>query len=135
MKFFKEIQSKHFGQGRDSSMEGNNVSYYEVNDTTKKKTVFHSFLSDGKIQNAARTNLHMKKIIKHLKEEGVLKYELYETTDGCAKQYQCGSALWFLSALSAEENVIIDQSLCAPGRGTYLYIYLIIHLSLFFKAN
>ena len=67
-----------------------------------------SFLSDGKIQNAAQTDLHMKKLVSHLKEElGELK-RFYETTDGCLKQYRCGTALWFLSALLYEYNIIID---------------------------
>ena len=29
LKFHKEIQSEHFGQGRDLSIEGNLVTYYE----------------------------------------------------------------------------------------------------------
>ena len=58
-----------------------------------------------------------KKRKRTLKEElGELK-RLYETTDGCSKQYRCVTALCFLSALSYECNIIIDRSFCAPGHG------------------
>ena len=107
LKFHKEIQSEHFGQGRDLSMEGNINTYYK-NNLTNKTTDFHTFLSDGKKQNATRTDLHMTKLIKYLKNKGVLKYRLYETTDGCSKQYRCGTALWYLSSLSYKHKIIID---------------------------
>ena len=81
VKFNKEIQNKHFGKGRDLSIEGNLVTFKKLQSEEATTNCF-SFLSDGKIQNAAWTDLHMKKLISHLKEElGKLK-RLYETTDG-----------------------------------------------------
>ena len=118
VKFNKEIQNKHFGKGRDLSIEGNLVTFKKLQ-LEEATTNCFSFLSDGKIQNAARTDLHMKKLVSHLKEElGELK-RLYETTDDCSNEYRCSTALWFLSALSYECNIIIDRSFCAPGHGKY----------------
>ena len=118
IKFNKEIQNEHFGKGRDLSIEGNLVTFKKL-ETEEATTNCFSFLCDGKIQNAAWTDLHMKKLVSHLKEELSKLKRLYETTDGCSKQYRCGTALWFLSALSYECNIIIDRSFCAPGHGKY----------------
>ena len=52
-----------------------------------------------------------------MKSKNVLKDRLYETTDGCAGQYRSATALWFLSALSAKHNIIIDRTFGAPGHG------------------
>ena len=117
LKFHLEIQSEHFGQGKNVSIEGNLVHFFQE-DCEDKTTNFFSFLSDGAIQNAAKTNLHMDRLIKYLKKKNVLKYRLYETTDGCGKQYRCGTALWFLSSLSHIHGIVIDRSYCAPAHGT-----------------
>ena len=116
VKFNKEIQNEHFGKGRDLSIVGNLVTFKKLQ-LEEATTNCFSFLSDGKIQNAARTDLHMRKLVSHLKEELGEFQRLYKTTYGCSKQYRCGTALWFLSALSYECNIIIDRSFCAPGHG------------------
>jgi hypothetical protein len=48
MKFHREIQLEHFGQGRDLSMEGNLVKFFPVG-KAQTKTHFYSFLKDSKI--------------------------------------------------------------------------------------
>jgi hypothetical protein len=111
-----EIQSEHFGQGRDLSIEGNVVQFFPVG-AQQTKTHFYSFLKDSKIQNAATTDKHMDRLIKMLKKKNVLKDRLYETTDGCGAQYRSATALWFLSSLSAKHNIVIDRSYGAPGHG------------------
>ncbi|OEU12086.1 hypothetical protein FRACYDRAFT_244336 [Fragilariopsis cylindrus CCMP1102] len=116
MKFHMEIQSEHFGQGRDLSIEGNDIKFYPLGET-ETTSHFYSFLKDSKIQNAATTDKHMDRLIKILKNKNVLKDRLYETTDGCAGQYRSATALWFLSALSAKHNIIIDRTFGAPGHG------------------
>jgi hypothetical protein len=116
MKFHMEIQSEHFGQGRDLSIEGNAVKFFSVGGT-QTKTHFYSFLKDSKIQNAATTDKHMDRLIKMLKKKNVLKDRLYETTDGCGAQYRSATALWLLSSLSAKHNIVIDRSYGAPGHG------------------
>jgi hypothetical protein len=131
MKFHKEIQSEHFGQGRDLSIEGNAVKFFPVG-KTETKTNFYSFLKDSKIQNAATTDKHMDRLIKILKKKGVLKDRLYETTDGCGAQYRSATALWFLSALSAKHNIVIDRSFGAPGHGKLLLFYLLLFCCLYF---
>jgi hypothetical protein len=44
MKFHMEIQSEHFGQGRDLSIEGNAVKFLPVG-KTQTKTHVYSFLN------------------------------------------------------------------------------------------
>jgi hypothetical protein len=63
MKFHMEIQSEHFGQGRDLSIEGNVVKFFPVG-ANQTKTHFYSFLNDSKIQNAATTDKHMDRLKK-----------------------------------------------------------------------
>jgi hypothetical protein len=58
LKFHMEIQSEHFGQGRDLSIEGNVKRFFPVGGT-QTKTHFYYFLKDSKIQNAATTDKHM----------------------------------------------------------------------------
>jgi len=119
IKFHREIQSEHFGAGRDLSIEGNVIKFYPVGEK-ETKTHFYSFLKDSKIQNAATTDKHMDRLIKILKKKNVLKDRLYETTDGCGAQYRSATALWFLSALSVKHNIVIDRSFGAPGHGKLL---------------
>jgi hypothetical protein len=77
MKFHMEIQSEHFGQGRDLSIEGNVVKFFPVG-AKQTKTHYYSFLKDSKIQNAATTDKHMDRLIKILKKKNVLKDRLYK---------------------------------------------------------
>ena len=42
---------------------------------------------------------------------------MWEATDGCSKQYQCGTAMYFLSLLSLSFNVVIDRAIGTPGHG------------------
>jgi hypothetical protein len=46
MKFHMEIQSEHFGQGRDLSIEGNVVQFIPFG-AKQTKTHFYSFLKDS----------------------------------------------------------------------------------------
>ena len=42
---------------------------------------------------------------------------MWKTTDGCSKQYHCGTAMYFLSLLAFSFNIVIDRAICAPGHG------------------
>lgn len=42
---------------------------------------------------------------------------MWDDTDGCAKQYRCGTALLFLSLLACTCNITIDRAIGAPGHG------------------
>ena len=116
MKFHMEIQSEHFGQGRNLSMEGNLIKFYSADDA-KIITNFYSFLSDKKTQNAATTDNHMSRLFDKMKLDQVPITTFFETTDGCAGQYRCGTALWLLSSLSHRYNIIIDRTYDAPAHG------------------
>ena len=68
-------------------------------------------------QDSTTTNAHMDVLIKDLKVKGRLWRILFEETDGCGKQYHCGTALWLLSMLSSKFNITIDRAIGAPGHG------------------
>ena len=117
-----EVQSQHFGGNTQLSMEGVSVEHKnnepEVPDGRMpyKQFVaeFFSHLSDESRQDAATTNAHMMQLIEILLDHEVFKRFiswLWETTDGCAKQYRCVTTLYLLSTLSQKNNIVIDQSI------------------------
>ena len=47
-----------------------------------------------------------------------IKYGIiYDTADGCRKQYQCANAMWIWSVLAFKYTVIIYIWINAPGHG------------------
>ena len=42
---------------------------------------------------------------------------IWESTDGCSKQYRCGSTLYFLSYISFKYKIIIDRMIGTLGHG------------------
>ena len=58
-------------------------------------------------------------LIEELKKDGVLIKggNLYCNSDGCAKQYRCANAIYYLSALAYKYGIIIDRAIGAPGHG------------------
>ena len=62
---------------------------------------------------------HFEKLLKFLKAEGVIKNgsTILCNTDGCSSQYRCGTAFYFLSALSYVHKVAISRAVGAPGHG------------------
>ena len=42
---------------------------------------------------------------------------IWENTDGCAEQYICDTALYFMSVLSQRHSIIFDRGISAPGHG------------------
>ena len=81
---------------------------------------FHSHLSSGKMQNAATTHNHMKKLIEELIEEKLLLPVIgviFDNTDGCSKQYRCANAIYLLSLLAATCNITIDRAIGCAGHG------------------
>ena len=62
-------------------------------------SVFNSLFPDDSKQDASTTTAHRKSLIELLKEQKVLTSTLskiWENTDGCAEQYICASALYFM---------------------------------------
>jgi hypothetical protein len=129
--FDQEAQSEHFGNGRSLSMEGSAVvSFYReqlaqfINgeiDASDLPTFmeFHSHFSDFSKQDAASTYAHTDKLVTVLFESGRMKRggTMFESTDGCTKQYRCGTACFLLSLLAVTRQIIIDRAIGAPGHG------------------
>ena len=62
----------------------------------------------------------MDVMINDLLDQGLLtksKSTMYEVTDGCGKQYICGTDLMFLSVLARKHDIIIDRAIYAPVHG------------------
>jgi hypothetical protein len=124
--FDLEIQSEAFGYNRTLSIEGSSYEYHADNNNTDNSTVtpvikmdFHSHFSDLSKQNAATTFEHMKTSITHMLENNIIApgYIIYDTTDGCTKQYRCANAMYLLSKLSFMYQIVIDRCVSAPGHG------------------
>jgi hypothetical protein len=80
---------------------------------------FHSPFSDNSKQDAATTHKHMDKLINLLFQKGVMKRGswMLDNTDGCAKQYRCGTALYLLALLAVTNGIVVDRAIGAPGHG------------------
>ena len=80
---------------------------------------FHSHFSADSRQDASTTNVHVVKMMDKLKlnNQAISGCTVWESTDGCSKQYRCGSTLYFLSYISFKYKIIIDRMIVAPGHG------------------
>jgi len=129
--FNLEVQHEHFGNGRSLSMEGSSVETFcsaAVDawkagvwqmDEADLKMVFHSHLSDESQQDAATTHAHMNELFDQLKAIGELCTDItvWDDTDGCSKQYRCGTAMYLVSVLAAHFGIVIDRAIGAPEHG------------------
>lgn len=128
--FNGEIQTTHFGNNRDLSMEGCAVKHVpqetvESLDEGQKPSEddiainFHSHLSDESAQDAFTTHDHMKTCISDVREDGFMKSgsTLWDNTDGCMKQYRSANVMFLLWAFAWTYNIIIDRAIGAPGHG------------------
>lgn len=130
-KFNLEVQSEHFGNSRSLSIEGSTVETHtaqaieagevddELTDTEKYRLQIHSHFSDDSRQDAATTTAHMEVLLKHLQATGVIgeNATMWDSTDGCSKQYRCAKAFWLLTYLAVTFKIIIDRAIGAPGHG------------------
>ena len=89
-----------------------------------KRIYYHC--SDHKPQVAAVTTHNMEVMLKEMIASGELQLKpgsqkYYRTawlkTDGCAKQYKCGKAMYLLCVLAHRSKVTIDQMLEVTGHG------------------
>jgi hypothetical protein len=129
-----EIQSDHFGYVPACSIEGvcvwsplpNSVEQCNQGLIQKDQIVrtmqFHSHLSDMSKQDASSTHAHLICLLNKLCATGEIKAQGRKTTildhsDGCSKQYRCGTALYLLSVLSSQFGVTVDRMIGAPGHG------------------
>ena len=58
---------------------------------------FHSHFSDGSRQDVSITHAHIVNVLIEPRNNNQLKERctIWESTDGCCKQYRCGTALFF----------------------------------------
>ena len=122
-----EIQSDHFGDNPTLSIEGCTIQYHknvelhnESDDPNMLLFDLHSHFSDYSKQDASTTFEHMSSMFKlHSEIHGPLpKNSVFlDHTDGCAKQYRSGNALYLLNVLCLKFNMIIDRAIGAPGHG------------------
>ena len=86
MQFESQSQHEYFGGGQTVSIEGVAVQMVKNEDENAREMSFHTYFSDGKQQDSAVVFNHMEKLIKFLKNEGMLKTgsRLLCNTDGCA---------------------------------------------------
>jgi hypothetical protein len=130
-KFNLEIQSDHFGNGRSLSMEGSSVEFFsapaivnaEANPTGDYSGSItmesQSHFSDESKQDASTTHAHMLVLLEYLFKNNVMKIgsTKWQDTNGCGKQYRCGTALYLVSLLASQKHVVIDRAIGAPGHG------------------
>ena len=91
------------------------VSYH-----VSHQAVFSSFLSDDSKQYDATTATHVKRIIELLQNRKIcfsVLSTIWESTDECAEQYICETALYLLSILAHSYNIIINR-----GVGETVYV-------------
>ena len=128
----QEIQSDHFGFTPSCSVEGvcvwshipSSVEEYEKGFIEKDAIVrtmqFHSHMSDMSKQDASTTHAHLVQLLTNLCGTGEVKSKIttiLDHSDGCSKQYRCGTALYLLSVLSSQFGVTFDRMIGAPGHG------------------
>ena len=78
---------------------------------------FHSHFSDDSTHHDATAFDHMKKFIHCIYQNKLfIKYGIiYDTKDGCSKQYRSANEMWIFSVLEFTHIVIIDRLVNAPG--------------------
>ena len=103
--FNNAIQTKHFGNTLTVSNEGIAVWFFPPSrNGDKPNTDFFTHLSDTKQYYSSVVYNHMVKLIKYLMKEGITKKgsRLIESSDGCAAQYWCTTAFYFLSSIALD---------------------------------
>ena len=114
-----EIISDHFGDNPALSIEGSTLHYqaaepqlYSNTNDNKLSFDFHSHFADYSRQDAATTFEHMSI------NDTIAKNSVFlDHTDGYAKQYRSGNALYLLNILSLTFHTVIDRAVGAPGHG------------------
>ena len=122
-----EIQSDHFGDNPTLSIEGCTLQYHDHDESLQNSSSqpvtrmdFHSHFADFSRQDAATTFEHICSMLdNHISRVGPLqpKAVFLDHTDGCAKQYRSGNALYLLNVICLKYDIVIDRAVCAPGHG------------------
>ena len=114
-----QVQSKHFGDSLKVSIEGYAVHYRSTEKPEALIFDFHSYLSDDRTPLASTVHWHMDDLIKKLLKKGILhKFgRVLGTTDGCAAQYKCATALYFQTLLACKHKIVITRDFSEAGHG------------------
>ena len=129
-----EIQSDHFNHDTSLSMEGYGVTVFDQSKILQIENgsldveqlhehvqrEYHSFFSEDSKQDAVTTHSNMTNLFNQLVRRGTIKRTksiCRDSTDGCAKQYRCATALYMLSVLALHFGIVIDRAIGAPGHG------------------
>ena len=129
-----QLQNDHFGEQRYLGMEGVTLQFFKrdangnlIRDELNQpilQTHFHSYLSNIKRQDCRTTHLHMVNLLDGLLKNKSLRTgnckhrsTIWDTVDGCAKQYRSATALVLLSLLADKYKINIDRMVGAPGHG------------------
>ena len=127
--FDTQTQSEYYGSKASLSIEGVAIEYYKEREEglvenfqneSELKGAFFSYISDDSKQDAATTYMHSSNMLDELLEQNIIKKHsttLWEETDGCAKQYRCATAMYFMSLLAVRYNIVVDRAVGAPGHG------------------
>ena len=103
LQFQGQSQHEYFGGGTTVSIGGVAVEYLkELKDDGGKQMEFYTFISNGKQKDSAVVFNHFQKLLKYLKDEGVIAKRstiLCNIDAECAQQYRCDSAFYILHAL------------------------------------
>ena len=124
----KEQQFQYFSKDTSLGIEGI-TGYLKPKGKDAYKTHFYSIISTEKEQDGRIVYANTKRVLKHIREQldggadiegmslsqGLI--EILDDSDGCAEQYRCGTALYMLHKLAAEEDVIYDRAIDAGGHG------------------
>ena len=125
LQFHGHAQQEYFDGGTTVSLEGVAVKFLNGHASTNgyvstSQTDFHTFLSNGKQQHSAGVYNHFEKLLKFLQAVGVVRNG---STILCNTEWfqfsisMCGTAFYFLSALSYMHKVAISIPVGAPGHG------------------
>ena len=85
IEFDNQVQEEHCGSNPNVSMEGCAVKFLPKGTNQPRKEFFTCF-SDSKLQDASTTHWNMSHLVRHLKEQDVLKKNalILCNSDGCA---------------------------------------------------
>ena len=91
-----KTRSDHCENGRSSSIEGCNIEF--VDEYHNAQSEFNSYLLDNSRQDTSITRAHMISMLKELEKGNKLNRIciIWESIDGCCKQYRCGASLCLL---------------------------------------
>ena len=83
------------------------------------KIDFHPHYSDDSAHNSDTSFDHIKKFLHWMYDNKLFIKDgiIYDTTDGCSKQYRCENSMWLLSVLTFTHRLLMGSCINYPGHG------------------